>query len=171
MPAGRRPKSLWLLLFFFCWVDARALGAIVFPSTSGTYHFYAALEQVWLHYLVSIVTVVLSATATNALWRPKAGWLEASLIALGVFALSGLASVWYTLRHVDLARDAYAAGRAARGLPVAPERLADIFSVPVLWSGAFGVSAGYVVLAVLAWRRRDYLPPEHDATRDDAWPV
>jgi hypothetical protein len=160
MTTARRPKTLLLLLVFFCWADARALGWIVFPTTSGSYHLHVALNQVWVHYAVCIVTVALAATATGYLWRPIAGWFEASLVALSVFAVSSLAGVWYTLQHLDAARMAYATGRTERGLPVSPERLAEIFTPQVLWSGAIGITAFYLLLAILAWRRRAYLPSE-----------
>jgi len=143
MEPARRPKTLLLLLVFFCWVDARSLGWIVFPSTSGSYHLYAALDQLWIHYAMCVMTIALAATATGYLWRPQAGWFEATMAALSFFALSGLASVWHTLHHLDVARNAYAVGRAARSLPVAPERLAETFTAEVLWRGAFAMTALY----------------------------
>lgn len=83
MGALKRPKSLLVLLIFFCWVDARSLGWLVFPQTSASYHFYNALGQPWLHFFAQSVTVALAGAATGYLWRPKPGWLEATLVALG----------------------------------------------------------------------------------------
>lgn len=159
----RRPRTLLLLLLFFCWVEARALGWIVFPKTSGSYLLYAALDQMWVHYATCVLTVALAATAAGYLWRPKAGWFEATMLALSVFGVSGLAGMWYTLQHVDAARDAYAASRVARGLPVEPERLAKIFSAEALWFGALVMTAFYVLLAAMAFRRREYV---HSAETD-----
>ncbi len=152
----KRPKSLILLLIFFGWVGARALGWIVFPVTSGSYHFYRALGQPWLHYVSESVTVALATAAAAYLWRPKRGWLAASLVALGVLAVSGLAEAWYAIRHLEVARLSYASSRAARGLPVPSERLAENFSPGTLWAGTLAMCALFALLAVLAWRSRGY---------------
>jgi hypothetical protein len=168
MAKMRRPRTLLLLLLFFCWVEARALGWIVFPKTSGSFHLYAALDQLWVHYASCVLTAALAATATGYLWRPKAGWFEATMLALSVFSVSGLAGMWYTLQHLDAARDAYAAGRVARGFPVEPERLAKIFSAEALWFGALAMTAFYVLLAWMTVRRRAYVHPDEPDSPSDA---
>ncbi len=66
------------------------------------------------------------------------------------------------LQHLNAAREAYAAGRAARGLPVAPERLAEIFTPGKLWVVAFGITAFYLLLTLFALRRRGYVVPDGD---------
>ncbi|GAB1343166.1 hypothetical protein MASR1M101_22930 [Gemmatimonas sp.] len=58
----------------------------------------------WVHYASSVLTAALAATATGYLWRPKAGWYEATLVALTFFGVSGLAGMWHTLQHLDTAK-------------------------------------------------------------------
>lgn len=156
----RRPRSLLVLLLFFCWLDARALGWIVFPRASASWHFYEALGAAWLHYVLQAVTVALAATATGYLWRPSDGWLQSSLLAIGVLSATTLAGTWMTVRHLDLARSSYAASREARGLPVPPERLAELFTPGALWGAAAAMLVAMALLAALAWRRRDWAAPD-----------
>ena len=160
MASPKRPKSLLALLLFFCWVDARSLGGLIFPKTSGSYHFYESLGRPWIHFALQILMVALAATATGYLWRPKRGWLEASLLALGTFAVSAVAGTWYSIQHLDVVRSSYAAGRTARGLPAPTERLDQMFRPEVLWMGTVGMVAFLAILAGLAWRRREYVAPE-----------
>ncbi|WP_353267861.1 hypothetical protein [Gemmatimonas sp.] len=155
----RRPKTLLVLLIFFCWVELRTLGALVFPETSGNFLMYEALGQTWVHYVETLLTLAAASPAVFYLWKKKAGWFEATLAALGIFTVTGVASTWYTLQHLDIAREAYAAGREARGFPLTPERLDQVFAPGVLWSGTAVFIALYVIMAVMAWRRRGYFAP------------
>ena len=155
-PAPRRPKTLLALLLFFCWVDARALGWLIFPNTSASYHFYVALEQVWLHYILQAVTIAFAATATGYLWRPIAGWFESSMVGLAVFGVTTLGGAWYTVRHLDVAKSSYAASRERRGFPVTPERLDQTFTPEFIWASALTMATILLVLAALAWRNRAF---------------
>lgn len=160
--APRRPKSLLALLLFFCWVDARALGWIIFPNTSASHHFYVALDQLWLHYVLQAVTIAFAATATGYLWRPIAGWFESSMVGLVVFGLTTVGGAWYTVRHLDVARSSYAASRERRGFPATPEQLAGAFTPEFIWASALTMVAILLVLAALAWRNRAFAADVED---------
>lgn len=160
MATPKRPRSLTLLLWFFCWMDGRAVLWLFFPGMSGSYQLYAALDQLWVYYASVVLTVALAATATGYLWRPKAGWFEASLLALAFLAVSGIAGMWYMVQHLDIARDAYAASRTARGLSTTPDRLDAIFSANVLWAGTAAMTAVFLLLAWMAFRNRAYVLPD-----------
>lgn len=164
MTKTRRPKTLVVILIFFCWVEARTLGGMVLPNMSGSFLMYQALEQAWVHYALSLLTLAVVSTAIHYLWQPKAGWFEATLVALSYFCLTSVAGVWYTLQHQDVARDTYAASRTARGLPVTTERLDRLFTPEVLWGGTAAIIVGYLFMAVMAWRRRSYVTPTPHAS-------
>lgn len=163
----RRPKSLIVLLVFFCWTEARALGAIVFPSMSGTYHFYETIGQLWVHYASALGTVMIAGTAGAYLWRPRRGWPEVTLAALGALAVDAIVGGWYSVRHLDVARSSYASGRVARGAPVSAERLDMAFTPDALWTATLTIVASLALLGVLAWRRRHYEGADAVAPADE----
>jgi hypothetical protein len=156
MPRPKRPRTLSILLVFLLWVDARTFGSLVFPKTSGSYHFFVALDAVWVHFLFGAVTVALAVTATGYLWKASAGWANAVLIAFGVYALQTVIETAVMLRNLPLARTAYAAGREMRGLPVRPDRLDEMFTAQGMYMAAGWTLLILAVLAVAAWRRRDF---------------
>jgi hypothetical protein len=164
MVSSKRPRGLLVLLVFFCWLDARSLGWLVFPAKSAGYHFWAALGRPWVHFGLETLTVALAATATGYLWRPKAGWPLASGMALGVLAAQSVWGVWFMGRHVAVAKEAYLAGRAARGLPVSPERAAELFSPATLQYSALGLLALLALLGWFTWRHRHYVTPREATT-------
>lgn len=156
----RRPKTLIGLLVFFCWIDARSLGWLLFPSTSVSYHYYSALGYPWVHSVVEVLTVAFAATATGYLWRPREGWYQATLVTLAAFAVMSIAGSWHMLNHVEVVRAAYRTSRAARGLPVPEERLAVMFTSSALLYTSLAAVAFFGLLAFLAWRRRAYVAPD-----------
>jgi hypothetical protein len=159
MASPKRPRALLVLLVFFCWLDARSLGWLVFPAKSAGYQFWAAMERPWLHFVLEGVTVALAATATGYLWRPKPGWVEATTLALGALAVQSAWGSWYMARHAHVARDAFVASRANRGLPVSPERASEAFSTGALQAATLGLLAFLALLGWLTWRHRHYVAP------------
>jgi len=160
MTQPRRPRTLLFLLLFLLWIDAKTLGTVVFPSTSASYHVFVGLGLAWVHFVLAAVTIALAATATGYLWRPEPGWINAVLVALGFYAVQTVVEAALMVRHLPAARAAWVAGRQARGLPLHPDRIDQVFSPDVLWRGAGAMVVFLAVLAVAGWRRRDFAYPQ-----------
>ena len=154
--ARRRPRTATVILVFLLWIDGRTFWGIVFPRTSASFHFYSAIDNEWLHWVLSALTVALAVTATGYLWRPVAGWAYAVLIALGVYALQAVVGTVYMVRHLDLAREAYVTARQIRHLPVRPETADRIFTPDALWLTTLGLVVVLAIMAAAAWTRRNF---------------
>lgn len=165
---GRRPRTLMALLLFFIWMDARALGWMIFPATSASHHYYSALGHPWAHYVIQALTVAFAATAIGYLWTPRDGWLQASLAALAAFTVLTVGGSWHMLGHLGAARDAYRASREERGLPIPEERLTAMFTTTATIYTTLGAVAFFGFLAWLAWRRRAYVAGDSAEPADDS---
>ena len=152
----RRPRTITVILLFLLWVDGKAFWGIIFPRTSGSFHFYSAIDAEWLHWVLSALTVALAATAVGYLWRPATGWVYAVLIAFGVYALQIIVETAHMVRHLDLARESYVTARQIRHLPVRPATADRIFTPEAVWLTALGLLAMLAIMAVMAWRKRDF---------------
>ena len=156
MTRRRRPRVLTALLVFFLWVDAKTIGTLVLPSTSGGYYFFDAIGHRWVHFALGVVTVALALTATGYLWRPVAGWFEASMVALAAYALQIVAVTAWMTRRLPEARAATAESRTARGLPGHEEALEAIITPAALWTTTVILMVILALLAAAARRHRGF---------------
>ena len=152
-----RPKTLLLLLFFVCWVEARNLAFLFFPDMSSNYYYWDALGVAWVHFAITLVTVALAATAASYLWYPKHGWFEVTTLLIGFMAVSTMGVALHMSQHVDVAREAFENARGARGFPVPPERLDQMFQPTTLMVAAGMAVVFFGMIEAAAWRRRDYV--------------
>jgi hypothetical protein len=157
MPRLARPKTLLLLLFFVCWVEARNLAFLFFPDLSSTYYYWDALGVGWVHFAITLVTVALAATAASYLWYPRHGWFEVTSLLIGFLALSTIGVTLHMTQRADVAREAFESGRGARGFPVPPERLEQMFQPTTLLVAAAIALVFFALIEAAAWRRREYV--------------
>jgi hypothetical protein len=152
-----RPKTLLLLLFFVCWVEARNLAFLFFPDMSSSYSYWDALDLAWVHFAITIVTVALAATAASYLWYPRYGWFQVTTLLIACMAVSTVGVTLHMTQHADVARAAFESGRSARGLAVPPERLEQMFQPATLLFAAIIAVVFFSLIEAVAWRRRDYV--------------
>ena len=154
--ARRRPRTVTVILVFLLWIDGRTLWSIIFPRTSASFHFYSAINAEWVHWVLSALTLAFAVTAVGYLWRPAAGWAYAVLIALGFYVLQTVVETAYMVQHLDLARETYMTARQIRHLPARPETADRIFTPDALWLTTLGLVVVMVIMAAMAWRKRDF---------------
>ena len=161
----RRPRTLLALAAVFCWVAGQGLEALTLPARTASYHFLGSLGLAPLHFLLEAVAVAVALAALSYLWRGRYGWVQASLVALGYLAVQSTALTLLMLGHLGRARASYVASRADRGVPVDPERVAELLSPGALVVGLVISLTLFAIAALLAWRHRDYVAPDESSGR------
>lgn len=154
-------RPIWIRLFaaFLLWTALRSVYFVYLGDADGDYRL--ANENgfgpaVWTG---EVLYAFLATGTVVAIW-----WRWKHVIALATAALAVYASVMlFQLQQMEAnpvkAREAYAASRRARGLPVNSENLDALFSE----SGrrfAWAVGAAFTLgpLALVLWKRADLIP-------------
>jgi hypothetical protein len=159
-PKVRRPRTLLLVIMVLCWETGRGIEGLALPERSTAYHFFRLLGLAPLSLVLNAVTVAVALAALGYIWRARPGWVQSALVALGYFAAQAIVVTVLMLRFVDRARAAFVASRAARGQPVDPERVEQLFAMGWLeWRLVMSLTF-FGVAAWLAWRRRAYVGPD-----------
>jgi hypothetical protein len=155
-----RPTALLVLIVVLCWQVGGGIEALVLPDRSTAYHFFSALGLVPLYFALEAITVAVALAALGYVWRARPGWLQSTLVALGYFAAQSIVTTILMLRLDDQARAAFVASRSARGQPVEPERVDQLFAMGWLeWRLVMSLTL-FALTAWLAWRQRAYVGPE-----------
>jgi hypothetical protein len=159
-PKLTRPRALLVLIMVLCWEAGRGIEGLVLPERSTAFHFFRALGLTPVHFVVEAITVAVALAALGYIWRARPGWVQSALVALGYFAAQAIVVTLFMLRFVDRARTAFLASRAARGQPVDPGRVEQLFAMGWLeWRLVMSLTF-FGVAAWLAWRRRAYVGTE-----------
>jgi hypothetical protein len=159
-PRLSRPKTLLFLIIVLCWQTGRGLEALVLPERNTTYHFFGAIGLAPLYFAFETIAVAVALAALGYIWRARPGWVQSTLVALGYFASHSIVTTVFMLRSADRARAAFMASRSARGQPVEPERVEQLFAMGWLeWRLVVSLTL-FAITAWLAWRRRAYVERE-----------
>ena len=159
-PKLTRPRTLLVLIMVLCWQVGRGIEGLALPELSTGYHFFHALGLTPLYFVLDTVTVAVALAALGYIWRARPGWVQTALVALGYFAAQAIVVTLFMLRSVDRASAAFLASRAARGQPVDPARVKQLFAMGWLeWRLVMSLTL-FAVAAWLAWRQRAYVGPE-----------
>jgi hypothetical protein len=157
----KRPIWIRLLSAFLLWTAVRSIYFVYLGDADGDYRL--ANENgfgpaVWIG---EILYAVLATGAVVAIWLRWKHVITLTTAALAIYT----SVMFFQLQQMEAnptkAREAYAASRRARGLPVSNENLDALFSE----SGrrfAWAVGAIFTLgpLAIVLWRRGDLIPPD-----------
>jgi hypothetical protein len=156
-PTRTRPRALLVLIMVLCWQVGRGIEGVVLPERSTAYQFFRALGLTPLYFVLDTMTVAVAFAALGYIWRARPGWAQSALVALAYFAAEAIVVTVLMLRSVDRARAAFLASRAARGQPMDPARVEQLFAMGWLeWRLVMSLTL-FGVAAWLAWRRRGYV--------------
>lgn len=137
----RRKKTagIIILIVWFIWSSGRDLDNLIRASGTTDYYIFSSNDLTPLFFLFAVTIFALDAATVSYLFRPRAAGFYVALSALAFSLVQSLVSVTLALSDLSGVRQAYAAGREARGLSVRKEAL-DMMFTP---------RAMYVVLALL----------------------
>jgi hypothetical protein len=159
-PKLTRPRTLLVLIMVLCWQVGRGVEGLVLPELTTAYHFFRALGLTPLFFILDAITVAVALAALGYIWRARPGWAQSALVALGWFAAQAIIVTLFMLRSVDRARAAFLASRVARGQPLDPGRVEQLFAMGWLeWRLVMSLTV-FGLAAWLAWRQREYVGRE-----------
>ena len=145
-----------LVAIFLAWSGLRAIYSFTLGQSDPAYRL--ALEvgtRIPVHFL-NLIYGLLAIAAAVSLWRRRRKGFRLAAVALALYTASTLFGLAQIRNHPEAARQAYAASREARGLPIRPERLDEMFSE----SGqravtVIGLAMCIIPFGLLLWRRKE----------------
>lgn len=166
----RRPLSLWLrgLTMYLGWSAARAVFVAILGALNPEMQSMAETGLGPVATMGPAIYGILGLGAAVALTVRHHLAFPLTLTTLAFDASTTLFELWRTTADPAAVRAAYAANRAARGLPLPAEQLELMFSpeaITVMW--VIGGIMVVVPTAILLWRKHELptAPPVRDATR------
>jgi hypothetical protein len=165
--AGRRSKLLILVAFYFAYLAARGIEDLLLHDQSAGYIVHANVGLL-PHYLgASIALTALAAASAVLLWKRHPLGLYIGLVTLALGLVEFLLELEVWASDLDLAKQAYAINRSARGFPIAPGLLDEMFTptgIYVVRTVALWMTGLPILLLLVGWSRssparRVGLPP------------
>ena len=158
---SRLPLVSRALPYFMLWLATRALYFIYLGDHDPDYRVAAEAGFGPFLWGGELGFAFLAAGGAVGMWLRWRHTVTLAMGALAIYTSLTFFQLWQMEQDPGRARLAYAASRAARGLPVSDDRLDQMFSdsgCQLTWG--LGVAFCFVPLAVLLWRRRDFEPEE-----------
>jgi hypothetical protein len=155
----RRQRSLWtrLLALFLLWSSLRAVWSVLLADVDPNYRLASELGFGTLFVGGQVVYALFGVTAAAAVWWRWRKALPLGTTALAIYAAMTVSGLLQMRSNPVAARSAYAASRQARGLPMRPERLEELFSPAgqrLAW--ALGAMLCLGPLGILWWRQDEF---------------
>ena len=155
----RRQRSLWtgLLALFLLWSSLRAVWSILLAEVDPNYRLASELGFGALFVGGQVVYALFGVTAAAAVWWRWHTALPLGTTALAIYAAMTVSGLLQMRSNPVAAKHAYAASRVARGLPMRPERLEELFS-PAGQRLAWGLGALFCLgpLGILWWHQDEF---------------
>ena len=155
----KRPIWIGLLSAFLLWTALRSVYFVYLGDADGDYRLASENgfgPAVWIG---EILYAFLATGAVVAIWLRWKHVLMLTTVALAVYTSVMLFQLQQMEANPIKAKEAYAASRRARGLPVNNENLDALFSkTGRRFAWAMGAVFTLGPLAIVLWRRADLSP-------------
>jgi hypothetical protein len=155
----RRQRSLWtrLVALFLLWSSLRAVWSVLLAEVDPNYRLASELGFGALFVGGQVVYALVGVTAAAAVWWRWRSALPLGSTALAIYAAMTVSGLLQMRSNPVAAKNAYAASREARGLPVRPERLDELFSpTGQRFAWAIGALLCFGPLVVLWWHQDEF---------------
>lgn len=155
----KRPIWIRLLAAFLLWTAVRSVYFVYLGDADGDYRLASENGFGPAMWFGEILYASLATGAVVAIWLRWKHVLTLATAALAIYTSVMLFELQQMEANPGKAREAYAASRRARGLPVSNENLDALFSESGRRS-AWALGAVFTLgpLAIVLWRRGDLVP-------------
>ena len=154
----RRKKTpgIIILIVWFIWLSGRDLDNLIRASGTTDYYIFSSNGLTPLFFLFAAAVFLLDAATVSYLFRPRPAGFYVALSALAFSLIQTMVSVSLALSDLSGVRQAYAAGRKARGLSVREEALDMMFTPRAMYLIVLLLVLINAVAAFLIIRNRGY---------------
>ena len=137
----RRKKTVTIiiLIVWFIWSAGKDVDNLIRATGTTDYYIFSSNGLTPVFFFFAVAVTLLDAATVSYLFRPRPAGFYVALSALALSVIQSIISVSLALSDLSGVRQAYAAGREARGLSVREEALDTIFTPEAM----------YLVLALL----------------------
>ena len=144
-----------ILIIWFIWSAVSDLNNLV-GTSSTDYYVFSSNNLTPLFFLFGVVIFLLDALTVFYLLRPRPPGFYIAFSALALSIIQSVLSVSLAVSDLPGVRDAYAAGREARGLSVRQEALDMMFTPAAMYAVLALIVLLTAVIAFLLIRNRAY---------------
>lgn len=152
----RKTPGIIILMVWFIWSTGRDLFNLIRASATTDYYIFSSNGLTPLFFFFAVGVFLLSAATVLYLFLPRPAGFYVALSALALSLIQSIVSVSLALSDLSGVRQAYAAGREARGLSVREEALQMMFTPGAMYLILVLVVLITAVAAFLIIRNRNY---------------
>ena len=152
----RKTPGIIILIVWFIWSAGRDLDNLIRSTGTTDYYIFSTNGLTPLFFVFAAGVFLLDAATVYYLFRPRPPGFHVALSALALSLVQSIVSVSLALSDLPGVKEAYAAGREARGLSVRREALDTIFTPPAM---LVVLAVAVVLIALIAFlvvRNRGY---------------
>lgn len=150
-------------MMWFMWAAGTDLDGLIRFSIKSDYYILDTNGLALLYFVMALVVFLLNSFACYYLWRPARIGYKICFWALLAGAMQNVVTIYFALKDIPAAREAYARGRELRGLPVRESGLDIIFTEQAFLTMGVTMLALYLLVGVLIFRDGRYF--YQDASR------
>lgn len=152
----KKNAGIIILIVLFIYSAVKGLDVLIRSSSTTDYYVFATNGLAPLFFIYAAAALILDALTVYFLFRPRPLGFYTALSSLALSFVYGIATFVMVLADLPGVKNAYAAGREARGLPVRRETLEMLFT-PTAWGIVWGATVLFLaVIAFLVIRNRRY---------------
>ena len=152
----KKNAGIIVLIVLFVYSAVKGLDVLLRSGASADYYIFATNDLTPLFFIYAIAAFILDALTVYFLFRPRSFGFYTALSSLALSFVYGVATFFLVLADLPGVKNAYAAGREARGLPVRRETLEMLFT-PAAWGIVWAATVLFLaVIAFLVIRNRRY---------------
>lgn len=154
----RRKKTagIIILIVWFIWSAGKDLDNLIRASGTTDYYVFSSNGLTPLFFIFAVAVFLLDAATVSYLFRPRPAGFYVALSALALSLIQSIVSVSLAVSDLSGVRQAYAAGRQARGLSVREEALDMMFTPRAMYLVLVLLVLISAVAAFLIIRNRGY---------------
>lgn len=152
----KKTTGIVILIIWFVWSVVNDLGILLRSTGSTDYYIFSTGGLTPLFFVFAVGVLLLDVATVYYLFRPRTTGFYIALSALGLSVLQNILSMSLALPNLLGVKEAYAAGREARGLPVRQEALDAIFTPSAMLTLLAVMLVLTAVIALLIVRNRGY---------------
>ena len=155
----RKTPGIIVLIVWFIWSAGKDLDNLIRSTGTTDYYIFSTNGLTPLFFVFAAGLFLLDAATVYFLFRPRPVGFHVALSALALSLVQSVVSVGLALSDLPGVKEAYAAGREARGLSVRREALDTIFTPPAMYAVLAVALVLIAVIALLVVMNRGYFRP------------
>ena len=152
----KKTADIIILIVLFSWSTVKDLDNLIRATGTTDYYIFSTNNLAPLFFLFAVGALMLDAATVFYLFRPRPAGFYTALASPALSLVQGVVGMSLALADLPGVKNAYAAGREARGLPVRKETLDLLFTPTAIALVLAAMALLTAVIALIVLRNRPY---------------